>query len=114
MKVTAETITAGQIRSLRTDASDHAVTTACRRALTVAELRKACEQACRDVAEADPTGMMIEHRNHALLEKGLELGRALIAREQCAAAWNARHADECSTCGAIHTDVDCFGKAVRP
>lgn len=88
--VTAETITDDQIRLLRTNASDHAVTVVCRRALAIAELRRACEQACRDVAEVDPAGMMIEHYNHRLLEAGLAFGRAMIAREQCAAEWNAR------------------------
>lgn len=89
--VTAQTITDGQIRELHTDASDHAVTVVCKRALDLARIRKACEQACRDVAEASPTGSSIEHLNARLLECGLELGRAIIAREQCAAAWNARH-----------------------
>lgn len=89
--VNAETITVGQIQSLRHAASDHAVTVACKRAVQVAELRSSCEQACRDIAEANPTGMSIEHLNARLLEVGLELGRAIIAREQCVAAWNMRN-----------------------
>lgn len=91
MKVTAETITDEQIRSLRTAASDHAVTVVCRRALEWSAQRQALEQACREVAEAIPTGQHIEFLNARLLERGLAFGRATIAREQCAAAWNARH-----------------------
>jgi len=34
--------------------------------------------------------MSIEHLNHKLLECGIVLGRALIARQQCADAINAR------------------------
>lgn len=89
--VTAETITNEQIRELRHAASNHAVTVVCKRALAIEAAREACEQACRDIAEASPTGMAIEHLNARLLEHGLELGRAIIAREQCAAAWNIRH-----------------------
>lgn len=91
MKVTAATITDEQIRALRTSESNHAVTVVCKRALLVAELRAACERVCREIAETIPTGNTIEHINAVLLERGLALGRALIAREQCAAAWNARH-----------------------
>lgn len=32
---------------------------------------------------------------------------------ECGTDAPAEVADECSTCGAIHVDVDCFGKAVR-
>lgn len=88
--VTGETITDDQIRELRKECSNHAVTVTCKRALTVNALRLACEAACRAVALADPLGMKIEHLNHRLTESGFDLGRALIARDQCADAWNAR------------------------
>lgn len=88
--VTADNMTDEQIRSLRNEASDHAVTVVCKRAMTAATTRKELEMACRAVAEAQPTGMSMEHLNHRLLEIGLAMGRALIAREQCADAINAR------------------------
>lgn len=89
-EVTADNLTDEQIRSLRHEASDHAVTIVCKRAITASKTRKELEMACRSVAEAQPTGMSMEHLNHKLLEIGLAMGRALIARDQCADAINAR------------------------
>jgi len=89
LAVTADNLTDEQINTLWHEESNHAVTVVCRRALAVDAARRECEEACRRIAEELPTGLSIEHLNHKLLECGLALGRALIARRQCADAINA-------------------------
>ena len=90
MTLTADNITDAQIRELRRDASDHAVTVICKQALATTSARKALDAVSLEAFEADQGGPTIEFLNERILNASRDLGLALQARARCAEILNAR------------------------